>query len=433
MSFDFFILFLLLLGSAFFSGAETSITTIGKAKLKNLIENGNKAAISLDKLHQKPGKLLATILVGNNLVNIAFSVIATTIMLELLHSKNFYGIISPTLFITLLLTFIILVFGELIPKMLALSKAERFALAVARPISILQKLLAPVVIVINGFARFLVHMVGIKVFEKGTFVTEEELKTLIDIGREEGVLEEEERQMLASVFDLSETIVREIMTPRTDMVCVDIKTGLSEIISLFSQKGHSRIPVYEEKRDNIIGIIYAKDLIRVTQGAEINVRSLLRPVQFVPETKKIDELLKKMRTRRIHIAIVIDEHGGVAGLVTIEDILEEIVGEITDEYDEIEEPSLQKIENNTYLVDAGMNVYEFNQKLNTNIPEDDDYDTIGGFVFNELGEIPKVGEKINYENLVFEVTQVKKQRILQIKLTVEDKVKNGLNGKAAAE
>ncbi|MFC1595746.1 hemolysin family protein [Candidatus Margulisiibacteriota bacterium] len=420
MSFDLFILLVLLAGSAFFSGSETSLTTLGKAKLKSLINKGNKTADILDKLLDKPGRLLATVLVGNNLVNIAFTVVATTILLKYLEKYISFGFVSSTLVITLILSFVVLVFGEIIPKMLALSKTEKFAFFVARPIYWMEIILRPFVVVANGLARLLVRMAGVKTLEKGQFITEEELKTMIEIGREEGVLEEDEKQMLTGVIDLGETIVRQIMTPRVDMAYIDVNTPIEEIINLITQKGHSRLPVYEEKRDNIIGILYAKDLLKVSQGTELRIRNLLRPVQFVPETKKIDDLLKKMRTKRSHIAIVIDEHGGVSGLVTIEDILEEIVGEITDEYDEVEGPSLLALDDTSYLVDAGTNVYDLNEEVSITIPEHENYDTVGGFMAHELGEIPKVGDKITYENFDLEVTQAKKQRILQLKLTIDN-------------
>ena len=417
---DIIILLLLIMGSAFFSSAETSLTTFSRAKLKALSEKGVKSASVLEKLLEKPGRLLATILVGNTLTNIGFTVFATTIFLVWFEKLGLHLLTSSTLIITCILTIIILVFGEFIPKMLALSKSEKVALAFALPISLLQKLLAPLVIILNGLSRFLVRLVGVKAFERGTIVTEEELKTMIEIGGEEGILEKDEQQMLSGVFDLGETAVREIMTPRGDMICINVATSLSDIIALVSAEGHSRIPVYEERREDIIGIIYAKDLIKVAHKGEIDIRSLLRPVQFVPATKKIDVLLKKMRTKRSHIAIVIDEHGGVDGLVTIEDILEEIVGEITDEYDDIESPSLRSINDKIHYIEASMNVFDLNQRLDLKIPVEENYDTIGGFVAHVLGEIPKMGEKIIHENLLFEVTQLEKQRILQLKLTINE-------------
>ena len=417
---DIIILLLLIMGSAFFSSAETSLTTFSRAKLKALAEKGVKSAAILEKLLEKPGRLLATILVGNTLTNIGFTVFATTIFLVWFKKLGLDLLASSTFIIACILTIVILVFGEFIPKMLALSKSERVALAFAFPISVLQKILAPLVIILNGFSKFLVKMVGGKAFERGTIVTEEELKTMIEIGAEEGILEKDEKQMLSGVFELGETAVREIMTPRGDMVCINIASTLTETITLVSNEGHSRIPVYEDRSENIIGIIYAKDLIKAAHLGQTNIRSLLRPVQFVPASKKIDVLLKKMRTKRSHLAIVIDEHGGVAGLITIEDILEEIVGEITDEYDDIESPSLRSINDKVHYVEAGMNVFDLNQKLDLKIPEEENYDTIGGFVAHVLGEIPKMGEKITYENLLFEVTQLEKHRILQLKLTINE-------------
>lgn len=417
MSLDFFLLFLFLFSSAFFSGSETALTTVSKAKVKNLARMGNKTAIILEKVLEKPGKLIASILVGNNFTNIAFTVISTTLFIRFLDGKNWLNAYS-TFIMTFILSFLVLVFGEIIPKMIALSNADRFSFIVVRPIFLIKKVLSPFVVIINALGRFIVGIFGIKILDKGQFVTEEELKTLIDIGREEGVLEEDERQMLAGVFNLGDTVVREIMVPRIDMFSIDVNLSLNEIVNLVSEQGHSRVPVYEERIENVIGILYSKDLLKVAIGVENSIRGILRPAQFVPETKKIDDLLKKMRTKRSHIALVVDEHGGISGLVTIEDILEEIVGEINDEYDELEKPSLFAIGDYEYLVDASMNVYDLNKELNLKIPEDNDFDTLSGFVIHKLGEIPKAGEKVRFENLLFEVTKVKKNRIIELKLNI---------------
>ncbi|MFA5928998.1 MAG: hemolysin family protein [Candidatus Margulisiibacteriota bacterium] len=418
MNFDLVILLVLLCFSAFFSAAETSLTTLGKAKLKNLVSKKHKSAKMLEKLLSRPGKLLATILVGNNLVNIAFSVIATTLFIEYIRGKININEASVTLLITLIVSFIILVFGEIIPKTVALVSAERFSLYLAFPVYLIEFILSPFVMIVNGFSRILIKLSGRSTLDRGQFITEEELRTLITIGREEGVLEEEEQQMLAGVFDLGDTVVREIMTPNVDMVSVNVNTPVMEVLEIVSEKGHSRLPVYEEKGENIVGVLNAKDLLRVALGTENSIRALLRPVQFVPETKKINELLKTMRTKRSHIAIVIDEHGSISGLVTIEDILEEIVGEINDEYDdEVEGLKIIKLDEVSYLVDASTNIYDLNSQLKLNIPAHDAYDTIGGFVTHQLGEIPKVKDKVDYLNLEFEITQAKKQRILQIKIT----------------
>ena len=421
MTNDVLLIVFLLMGSAFCSASETALTTVSRVKVRNKATSGNKAAILLEKLLSKPGKLLATILAGNNLVNIAISVIATTFCLKLLEMAGLHSIAAASFIITVAVSSVILVFGEIAPKMFALSKAEKLALLVVRPIILMEKMLAPFVFIVNGLSKLLVRAIGGKPLEKGKFVTEEELKTLIAIGQEEGVLEKEEGQMLTSVMDLGERTVREIMTPRVDMFCIDIETPLSELLAIVSEQGHSRVPVYEENQDNIIGVIYAKDLLRASVGLEQEVQNLLRAVQFVPETKRIDDLLKKMRTKRSHIAIVVDEHGGVSGLVTIEDILEEIVGDIEDEYDDKEPPPLQKTGDFSYAIDAGMNVYDVNSALDLNISDEEDYDTIGGFVVHLLGEIPKVGDHAVSGNLQFEVTEVIGQRVTKVLLNIHPK------------
>ena len=412
MSGDLLILLMLLACSAFFSGSETSLTTLGRAKLKVLSDKGNKTASVLEALLETPGKLLATILVGNNLVNIAFTVFSTTVLLRFFKENGLAGTASSTFLITLLLSFVILVFGEIIPKMIALSKSERFAFVVARPVFLLEKTLAPLVMVTNGLAKFVVKRLGINVLEKGQFITEEELKTLIAIGREEGVLEEDEQQMLTGIFDLGETVVREIMTPRVDMVCIDVTTPLEEILALVSEKGHSRLPMYAEKRDNIIGILYAKDLLKVSLGVETSVRGLLRPVQFVPETKKIDDLLKKMRTKRSHIAIVVDEHGGVSGLVTIEDILEEIVGDIADEHENIS-AEIVALEDGSWLVNGSVDIEELEDLLKIIFITEGSV-TIAGFLAEKLQHLPKKGERLFYEGYCFQIQQASIRRVFQV-------------------
>lgn len=416
----FIILLVLLVLSALFSAAETSFTAISDIKFNKLAGENPRNFKYLEKLLKQPGKMLTTILVGNNIVNILSSIISTIIFMKILIGLGSHNIAANTLIITLIMTTLILIFGEITPKTIAIRNPEKISLHSSRFIYVVSILFYPIIRVLNLISKLVIRLTGGTKLDKGTLVTEEEIKILINMGRKEGVLEEDEEKMLNSIIEFGDIIVREIMTPRTDIVAVEEYTSPRKVVDLIRRDGHSRIPVYKEKIDNITGLIYAKDLLSVPEE-ELEkasfLKDLLREPYFVPETKKIDEVLSEMRAKKKHLAIVVDEYGGTSGLVTIEDILEEIVGDIKDEYDAKEEPII-KLSEAEYIISGTINVSELNEQLAINLPVEEDYDTIAGFIVNRLGQIPKVGDVVEYEDLILKVTDARRRRILQIEMEI---------------
>ncbi|MDY6930347.1 MAG: hemolysin family protein [Halobacteriota archaeon] len=400
-------LFFLLILSGFFSGSETAILSISKAKVRHLADDGDKRAKTLYELLDDPHKLLSTLLICNNFVNIAASAIATSLAIEFFNS---YGVAFATGGMTLL----ILTFGEITPKRVAIRRAERISLMVAGPIESLSFVLYPISRVLNFLTDPIIKLSGGDDREN-TLVTEEEIKTLVDVGEKEGVFEEAEREMIHRVFELGDTVVRELMTARTDMICLEVKQSMEECLDIITSHGYSRIPVFEEKIDNIVGVIYAKDLLQhLWKGGDSQLESIMRTPYFVPETKLVNELLKEFQKGEIHMAIIIDEYGGTSGLLTIEDIIEEIVGNIFDEYDAGEE-EVKIIDENTFIIDSRMHIDELAQLMKCDIPEGD-FDTAGGFVFDLFDRVPEQGEKIKFENHEISIEKIDKRRMKKIRV-----------------
>lgn len=402
------ILVVLLFLSAFFSSTETALTAIEKAKVRRLVEEKKRGAARLEKLLSEPQRFLATILLGNNLVNILATALATDLSIKAFDSAGI-GIATG------LMTFLILVFGEITPKTLAIRHAEKVALLGAEPVYVLGIVLYPLARLFIGISQIFMRILGESAFHGEPFLTQEEIKAMIKLGEEEGVIEKGERELIHSVFEFGETIVREIMVPRTDMVCLSADVSVEEAIKVALDKGFSRIPVYEGNIDNIIGVFYLKDAIaevRKGRGGR-NVSEIARSAYFVPEAKKIDELLRELQKYKVHMAIVLDEYGGTSGLVTIEDILEEIVGEIFDEYD-VAKPLVQHLKEGKLRIDARLDLGRAEKLLNITFPEDADYDTIGGFVYDLFGRIPVQGEKLDYNGWEFVVEKVEGKRISKI-------------------
>ena len=402
------VLFILLTLSAFFSSAETAFTAISKARVRKLEEEGKKGAAQLSKLHSEPQRFLATILLGNNLVNILATALATDLAIKAFNSAGI-GIATG------LMTFLILVFGEITPKTLAIRHAEKIALLGARPIYFVGILLYPLARLLIGISQLFMRIMGESAIRGEPFLTQEEIKAMITLGEEEGIIEKEERELIHSVFEFGETIVREIMVPRTDMVCLPSNVSVEEALKIALDKGFSRIPVYEGNIDNIVGIFYLKDAVAEVKrgGGMKRVSEIARNAYFVPETKKIDDLLRELQKHKVHMAIVLDEYGGTSGLVTIEDILEEIVGEIFDEYD-VAEPLVQNLKDGRLRIDARLDVGRAEKLLKITFPEDADYDTMGGFVYSLFGRIPKQGEKVSYNGWEFTVEKIEGKRISKI-------------------
>ncbi len=409
-----FLFIILIFLSAFFSSTETAITSFSKIRLRHLMEDEDKRKKWMEILHEQPERYLSTILLGNNVVNIGASVLATALAIEA-------GLAAPKSIATGIMTFILLVFGEITPKTFATQNAEKMTMIVIKPIHILSYFFYPVVKIFIFLANLIIRLLGGKPTRKGPFLTEDEIKTLVSVGEQEGVLEEHEKEYIHHIFEFGDTVVKEVMVPRMDMVSVSSKSKINELMNLIIETGHSRIPVFRGSVDNIIGIIYAKDILvhQNKSGEEISLENLIRPAIYIPENKRVSELLTELQQKKIHLAIVVDEYGGTAGLVTIEDLLEEIVGEIFDEYD-LEEMMVEKINDQNYRVDARMDLEELGEIIGFEFPKDD-IETIGGFVFNLFGKIPTAGEKIEYENIIFKVERVQRRRIDKILITVLEK------------
>jgi len=397
--------------SAFFSAAETALTSLSKIKVNRLLEHKILGAKLVHDLKEKPAEFIATILIGNNLVNIAASALATSMMINFFASHGAEGTGLAVGAATGLMTFLILAFGEITPKTIAIRRAEKFSLFVAPIIAFLNIVFHPVAFLMGFITRPFILLFGGKAPEKGPFITAEEIRLILAAGEKDGVIEEEEREMITSIFEFGETVAREVMTPRPDISACDINNDLSEMKKLVIESGHSRLPVFEKNLDSIVGILYAKDLLK---AAPASVRDLLRPAIFIPETKKVAELLHEMQAARTHLAIIVDEYGMTSGLVTLEDLIEEIVGEIHDEF-ERDEKMVEEIGANTYLIDGKLSLNDLNDRLNLDLPVED-YDTIGGFVFGHLGKSPSVGQVVRLNKLLISVERVSHRRITRVKL-----------------
>ncbi len=412
---DYILMFLFLSLSAYFMSSETAITAVSKVRLRQLENEGDERARKLNNLLKDSTRLLSTILFGNNIAQNALTAILTAVTLRWLSNLN----LNPGWAIpisTIISTFLILIFAEVTPKSYAFQRAEKVALFTAAPLSLLHRLFSPVAIVMTTVANLILKVFGLKLVNPEPFVTEEEIKTLVDIGEEEGIIEEEEREIIEGVFEFSETLAREVMVPRVDIVALDVNSTFEEAIDTINMSGHSRIPIYEETIDNIVGILYAKDLLKYFGLKNPPpLKAIMRSPYYVPETKPIDELFREMRAQKIHMAIIIDEYGGTAGLVTIEDILEELVGEIMDEYDINEESMVKEIAPDELIVDGRMNLEELNELLGVNLPAEET-DTIAGFVYDHISHIPKAGEEFEYDGVLIRVEEVRGRRITKLRI-----------------
>ena len=396
-------IFIMLCLSAFFSSAETALTTVNKMRVRTLAEAGNKRAIMLAKVTENPGKMLSTILVGNNIVNLSASAIMTTLAMQTFGSKAVGAA-------TGILTLIILVFGEITPKTVSTLNAEKIALAYANVIYWLVILMTPVIFLINQLSMGVLFLLRIDPKKKQDSITEDELRTIVKVSHEEGVIEMEEKKMINNVFDFGDSLAKDIMIPRIDMVMVDADITYEDLLEVFREERFTRIPVYEKSTDNVIGIINMKDLLLFDQNGDFLVRDFLRQPLYTYEFKKTAELMMEMRKTFNNIVIVLDEYGATAGLITLEDMLEEIVGEIRDEYDEDEEDEVREVAPGEYIVEGAMKLDDLNDMLDLNL-ESEDYDSIGGLIIGQLEHLPEQGEEVLYENLRLIVDQVDKNRI----------------------
>lgn len=402
------LLAILVILSAFFSSAETAIMSLSKIRLRHLVDEGDARAKKLQILIENPNKLLGAILIGNNIVNIGASAIATSISIEMFEHTG-VGIATGVM------TLLILVFGEITPKSVAAAKSEVVSLRIAGFMTTYVWLISPIVKFLLLITNAITFIFGGKPGISQPYLTEDEFKTMVNVGHEEGVIEVEEKEMIYNVFEFGDAKVSEVMTPRTDMIALALDTPYDDVIDTYKEEQFSRLPVYEDSIDNIVGILYIKDIVfSGVSKNNFNISSLMRKPLFTFEFKNTTELLKEMRAKRTPISVVLDEYGGTAGVVTMEDLIEEIVGDIKDEYDDHEE-EIEVIKEDEFVVDGTLRIDELNEMIGTKI-ESDDFESIGGFIVGLFGEIPPVGEQIEYEGLKFQIEAIDKNRIEKMRI-----------------
>ncbi len=382
---QFLILIILICLSAFFSSAETSMTTVNKIRIQALAEQGDKKALTLLNVIEDSGKLLSTILIGNNIVNISASSLATTLTMRLFGN-------TAVSISTGIITLLVLIFGEITPKTLATVHAEKMALSYAKVIRILMFILTPVIFIVNKLAQGVLTLMRIDANAKGNTITEHELRTLVNVGHEEGVIESEERQMIYNVFDFGDSQAEDVMIPRIDVTFADVNSSYEDLVGLFRDEKHTRFPVFEDTTDNIIGIVNVKDLL-LTSKEDFSVRKILRQAYFTYEYKRTSELLIEMKENSVTFAVVLDEYGATSGIVTLEDLIEEIVGDIHDEYDSEEEELREIIPEREYIALGSARLDDLDEILHLNIASDD-YDSIGGYIIEQLDRFPTAGESV---------------------------------------
>lgn len=401
-------LVILLILSAFFSSAETSLVGVSRMKIRSLADQGNRRAKTLLYIFSKEGKMLSAILIGNNLVNTFMASIASMI------AYNFGG--AAVSIATFLITFLILVFGEITPKTLATKYAEKLSLLYAPVILVLMRVLTPVIWFINLFSKMILRIFGIRDASRSTSITETELHTIIDVSHEEGVIEAEEREMIKNVFDFTDAKAREIMVPRVHVTSVPVTSTYRNLLDVYKEEHYTRMPVYEGSPDNIIGIINMKDLILYDPSQSFDLKALLRKPYFTIENKSISDLLQEMQKDQYNMAIVLDEYGELAGILTVEDIVEEIVGEVQDEFDASENDNIRRLSDRQYQVKGYLSLHDLNDELDLDL-DSEDFDSVGGLIIEKLGRFPVLGESIRLDNgISMRVTKLNKNRIEDVQI-----------------
>lgn len=402
----FIILFLL---SGFFSGSETALMSFNRLKLSQMVENKHPKALIVERLLKSPERLLSTILIGNNLVNITITALATSIAVRIFGQAG-VGIAVVTL------TILLLVFAEITPKTYAAVNSEKFAFYVAKPIRLIEKIFGPLVFFLSSVASLIIRIIGGPDNVGQTLITRAEIRNIVKLGENQGAIHKDEREMIRNIFDLDQTVVREVMVPRVDIVALQLETPMDIVLKTFINASHSRLPVFEKNLDNIMGIVYSKDLLQCFDRdlTSINLKDLLRKPYFVPESKLASELLKELRKERTHIAVVLDEFGGTAGLAFMEDLVETVIGEIGDEYDQSTQ-MVEQVKDNEYIFSSRVPVVEVNEMLQLALP-DTDYDTIGGLVFHLFGKIPQKGETIQLDDVILHVEQMENNTIKKVRV-----------------
>lgn len=426
---------ILTLVNAYFAASEMAIVSVNKTKIHRLVEEGNKNASLVERLIQEPTTFLSTIQVAITLAGFFNSASAATGISVRLGSvfKSWYipyGETIAMILVTILLSFITLIFGELVPKRIALQNAEKFSMFCAKPIVIISKIVSPFIKILSWSTRFVLRIFGMHDENVEESLSREEIRSMVESGQENGVFNQTETEMINSIFEFDDIQANEVMTPRTEVFCIDINDPMTEYMDDLMELHYTRIPVYEDTVDNIIGILHIKDFMVAAHQNDFNfqridLRSILRKPYFVLETKNIDVLFKELQRTHQHITVLVDEYGGFSGIVTIEDLIEEIMGEIEDEYDEIPEPEIQKVDDHTYILDGFITLSDLNEELSLDV-ESEDHDTLSGFLMDLLGQILEDGEKtsIDWNNLHFDILEVEDKHIDKVKLTIQKEPSN---------
>ena len=410
---DIIILVVLILLSGFFSASETALTSFKATDLEDIEKSNKKTAHLLKKWLKSPNEILTGMLLGNNIVNILGSSIATALAINIMGNSP-----RSLAIVTAVMTVLILIFGEITPKIMAKNNSKWFSKLVIGPIYYFGLLMKPIVKILMWTSILIGRILGVEVKTENIMFTEEDLISFVNVGEAEGIIEEEEKEMIHSIVGLGETNAKEIMTPRTSMFAVEGNKTLDDIWEEMIEAGFSRIPVYEETIDNIIGVLYTKDVLNYLKehSTDTQVKELVREAYYVPETKSIIEILQEFKSKKVHIALVLDEYGGIGGVLTIEDLLEEIVGEIRDEFDNEEEESIKEIDDNRYEVDAMLDIETINKNLNIELPISEDYESLGGLIMSELGKIPAIGDIVEFEEVKLIVVEVEKMRVSKVEI-----------------
>lgn len=406
------ILLLLIILSGVFSSMETALITINQMRLRTLIDEGNRRAVILSRVLERRSKMLSAILIANNVVNLSASSLTTTLAMDLFG--NMYVSIA-----TGILTVFILIFGEISPKNLATHYSEKMALFYAPITLAMMAVLTPVIVVINWFGNGFLRLLGVDPDSKTEAITESELRTIVNVSHEEGVIEKEEQKMINNVVDFGDSLARDVMIPRIDVIAVPADVTYPELLQVFRENMFTRMPVYDKSTDNIIGIVNVKDLLFISSAESFDIKQYMREAYFTYEFKHTSELFMEMRQNYVSLAIVLDEYGATAGLVTLEDLLEEIVGEIRDEYDEDEVDHVQKLDDHVYRIDGATKLDDLNDLLELSL-ESEDYDSLGGLIIEQLDHLPRVGETVMYENIRLTVESLDKNRVEWVKMELPE-------------
>lgn len=406
-TFQIILLIILLILSGVFSASETALLSLSKIRVRHMVDEGIKGAKLVEKLIEDPNKLLGGILIGNNIVNIGASALATSIAVKAWGE-------GAVALVTGIMTILVLIFGEITPKTLAKQNSEKLSLKVAKFINFVVIAFKPFVFIFTKLSGIFIKLLGGEVNKTEPFITQEELKTMVDVSEEEGVLEVEEKEMIFNVFEFGDQQVKDTMVQRVDVVAVNVNSTYSEVLEIIRKEQFSRIPVYNENIDDIVGILHIKDLIMSNNTQEFSVSKTMREPYYTFEFKKIPELLNEMKKTRNHMAVVLDEYGGTVGIVTIEDLVEEIVGEIEDEYDD-DEVDIEVIKEDEYVVDGSTKLTELSDMIGINM-ESEEFDSLGGFMIGLLGRMPVPNEEIENQNVKFVIEDVEKNRVKKVRI-----------------